>query len=444
MEIKPFRAVRFNEAVVGDVGSCIAPPYDVIDSELQERLYKKSKYNIVQITKGKTSPSDNPGNNQYTRAAKLFNDWLKAGVLKCDTADSIYGYIQDFQIGGRKVQRISFVALSKLEELGKGVRPHEFTLAEPKIDRLNLRRATKASFGLVFMLYQDDEAIADKIIQKALRPGSGQAAKQRPLIDFTDEQGVRHRLFAVTDAGDTGAIEKMMSTKTCIIADGHHRYETALNYYKETGDPNAQYVLTAFVNAQQKGLLILATHRLMQNVKNFNFKKFLAQLQKDFDVTTFSFENDRAKKQAREKMSARMKAEFEAGTNAFGVYAGDNAFYVAVLKDKRLMDAVSPDKSEGWKGLDVAVLHKLIIEKHLGIDEQGLAEGGNIEYVKDTGEAIDDSIVQVDKGAKQAAFFVNPTRMEQIEQVTAAGERMPQKSTFFYPKVFTGLTIHKL
>jgi uncharacterized protein (DUF1015 family) len=439
MEIKPFRAVRFNEAVVGDVGSCIAPPYDVIDSELQERLYKKSKYNIVQITKGKTSPSDNPDNNQYTRAAKLFNDWLKTGVLKQDTADTIYGYIQDFQIGGRKVQRISFVALSKLEELGKGVRPHEFTLAKPKIDRLNLRRATKASFGLVFMLYQDDEAIADKIIKKS--------AKQRPLIDFTDEPrraGVRHRLFVVTDAGDTGAIGKMMSSKTCVIADGHHRYEAALNYYKETGDPNAQYVLTAFVNARQKGLLILATHRLMQNVKNFDFKKFLVQLQKDFDVATFSFENDKAKKQAREKMSARMKVEFEAGTNAFGIYAGDNAFYVAALKDKRLMDAVAPDKSEGWKGLDVAVLHKLIIEKHLGIDEQGLAEGGNIEYVKDTGEAIDDSIVQVDKGDKQAAFFVNPTRMEQIEQVTAAGERMPQKSTFFYPKVFTGLTIHKL
>jgi uncharacterized protein (DUF1015 family) len=439
MEIKPFRAVRFNEAVVGDVGSCIAPPYDIIDSELQDRLYKKSRYNIVQITKGKTSPSDGPDNNQYTRAAKLFNDWLKTGVLNRDTADSIYGYIQDFQIGGRKVERLSFVALAKLEELGKGVRPHEYTLDKPKIDRLNLRRATRASFGLVFMLYHDSETIAEGIIRKA--------SKQKPLIDFTDEPrraGVRHRLFAITATGEFDAITKMMNTKTCIIADGHHRYETALAYYKETGEPAAQYVLAAFVNSRQKGLLILATHRLIQNVKNFNFKKFLTQLQKDFDVTTFSFENDKAKRQAREKMSAKMKTDFEVGTNAFGIYAGDNAFYVAVLKDKHLMDTVAPDKSDGWKSLDVAILHKLIIEKHLGIDEQGLAEGGNIEYVKDTGEAIDGSIVQVDKGDKQAAFFVNPTRMEQIEQVTAAGERMPQKSTFFYPKVFSGLTIHKL
>ncbi len=343
MEIKPFRAIRFNQAVVGDVGNCIAPPYDVIDSELQDRLYKKSKYNIVQITRGKISPKDNPSDNQYTRAARLFNEWLRTSVLKQDTTDGIYGYIQDFRIGGRSVQRFSFISLAKLEELGKGVRPHEFTLDKPKIDRLNLRRATRASFGLVFMLYQDEEAIADKIIKKA--------AKQKPLIDFTDEQGVQHRLFSVIDSGAIAAIEKMMDTKTCIIADGHHRYETALNYYKETGDPNAQYVLTAFVNARQKGLLILATHRLIQNVKNFDFKKFMAGLQKDFDVTVFGFDNDKAKKQAREKMSAMMKTGFEAGKNAFGIYAGDKVFYVAVLKDKRLMDAVSPGKSEGWKGL---------------------------------------------------------------------------------------------
>ena len=435
MEIKPFKAYRFNEAVVGDVGRCIAPPYDVIDADLQDRLYKKSKYNIVQITKGKTSPSDGTDNNQYTRASKLFNDWLQTGALKRDTEDTVYGYIQDFEIAGIKAQRFSFIALAKLEELGKSVRPHEYTLDKPKIDRLNLRRATKASFGLIFMLYQDAKNVADKIIKKTV--------KQKPLIDFVDEQNVRHRLFAVTDNNDIDAITKMMNTQTCVIADGHHRYETALNYYKETGNPSAQYVLTAFVNTRQKGLLILATHRLIQNVKTFNGEKFLAGLKKDFELTTFAFDNEKAKQQAREKMSDKMKAEFDADKNAFGIYTADGEFYVAVLKDKHLMDAVAPDKSEHWKSLDVAVLHKLIIEKHLGIDEKGLAEGANIEYVKDTGEAIVDSINQVDKGAKQAALFMNPTKMKQIEMVTATGERMPQKSTFFYPKVYTGLVINK-
>jgi len=435
MEIKPFKAYRFNEAVVGDVGRCIAPPYDVIDADLQDRLYKKSKFNIAQITKGKTTPFDSPDNNQYTRAAKLFNNWLQTGALKRDTEDSVYGYVQDFEIAGIKAQRFSFIALAKLEELGKSVRPHEYTLDQPKIDRLNLRRATKASFGLIFMLYQDAKNVADKIVKKTL--------KQKPLIDFVDEQNVRHRLFAVTDNKDIDAITKMMGTQTCVIADGHHRYETALNYYKETGNPSAQYVLTAFVNTRQKGLLILATHRLIQNVKTFNGEKFLAGLKKDFELTTFAFDNEKAKQQAREKMSAKMKAEFDADKNAFGIYTADGAFYVAVLKDKHLMDAVTPNKSEHWKSLDVAVLHKLIIEKHLGIDEKGLAEGANIEYVKDTGEGIDDSIKQVDEGAKQAALFVNPTKMKQIEMVTATGERMPQKSTFFYPKVYTGLVINK-
>jgi uncharacterized protein (DUF1015 family) len=435
MEIRPLKAYRFNEAVVGDAGRCIAPPYDVIDPGLQDRLYKKSKYNIVHITRGKAGPSDGPNNNQYTRAAKLLADWLKTGVLKRDAADTIYAYVQDFEVASKKSQRLSFVALAKLEELGKGVKPHEHTLEGPKIDRLNLRRATRASFGLIFMLYQDSQNVADKIIQKT--------AEQKPLIDFTDDQDVRHRLFAVTGANDISTIEKMMSTRTCIIADGHHRYETALNYYKETGDPAAQYVLTAFVNANQKGLLILATHRLIQNVKGFSGKKLLANLQKDFDLTTFAFDGDKTKQFAKKKMLDKMKADFDADKNAFGIYTGDGAFYVAVLKDKRLMDAVVPKMSDHWKSLDVAVLHKLIIEKHLGIDEQGLAEGGNIEYVKDTGEAIDDSINQVDKGAKQAAFFVNPTKMKQIELVTAAGERMPQKSTFFFPKVYTGLVINK-
>jgi len=434
MEIKPFKAYRFNEAVVGDAGNCIAPPYDVIDDDLRERLYKKSKYNIVQVTKGKTTPSDSAGDNQYTRAAKLLTDWIATGALKRDASDTIYGYVQDFEAGGKKAQRLSFISLAKLEELGKGVRPHEYTLDKPKIDRLNLRRATKASFGLIFMLYQDAENIADKIIKKS--------EQQKPLIDFADEQNVRHRLFAITDAGDIEAVEKMMSDKTCVIADGHHRYETALAYYKETGEPSAQYVLTAFVNSRQKGLLILATHRLIQNVKNFRSDKLIENLQKDFEITKFAFD-EKTKQQAKEKMLAKMRVDFDADKNAFGIYAGDKTFYVAVLKNKQSMDAAAPNMSDSWKSLDVAILHKLIIEKHLGVGEQGLAEGGNIEYVKDTGEGIDDCISQVDKGLKQAALFVNPTKMKQIEQVTAAGERMPQKSTFFYPKVYTGLVINK-
>ncbi len=435
MEIKPFRAYRFDQAVVGDVGDCIAPPYDVIDDDLRERLYNKNKYNIIRLTKGKTAPSDNQSNNRYTRAAEYLSAWIKTGVLKADATETIYAYVQEFELTGRKSRRLGFIALAKLEEFGKGVRPHEYTLEEPKIDRLNLRKATRAQFGLVFMLYKDRQNIADKIIENA--------ARQKPLIDFLDEQNVRHQIFAVTGKDEIAAMTKMISTKPCIIADGHHRYETGLRYYKETGDPAAQYQLTAFVNSCQPGLFVLATHRLIENIRGFDADKLINDLKHSFDVTRFAFDSNSTKQQAKKKMLTEMKVRFDADRNAFGIYTGSSAFYVATLKDKRLMNAAAPDTSDAWKALDVAVLHKLILEKHLGIDDQRLADGGNIEYVKDTGQAIDLSIEKIDRKEKQAAFFVNPTKLEQIEEVTAAGERMPQKSTYFFPKVFTGLTVQK-
>ena len=181
MEVKPFKAFRFNETVVGDVGGCIAPPYDVIDPAQQARLYEKSEHNIVRIIKGRETSSDNDSNNQYTRAADYLDAWIKKGILKQDSAEAIYAYVQDFQLAGTWFQRYSFIALAKLEEFGRTVRGHEETLSSPKIDRLNLKRATAAQFGLVFCLYEDEQKIAEKIIEAA--------AAQDALVDFVDEQG---------------------------------------------------------------------------------------------------------------------------------------------------------------------------------------------------------------------------------------------------------------
>jgi len=443
MEIKPFKAFRFDEAIVGDVGSCVAPPYDVISPDQQQQLYQKNKYNIVRIIKGKTTASDNADNNQYTRAADYLNTWIKKGVLKQDSAEAIYAYLQDFELAGSKFQRSSFIALAKLEEFGKTVRPHEQTLDEPKIDRLNLKRATVTKFGLVFMLYEDEQKIADRIIENKaapVQPGAG----QKPLIDFVDEQNARHRLFAITDSNDIEAITKMMHDKTCIIADGHHRYETGLNYFKESANPAAAYQMIAFVNTQHGGLVILATHRLVGSLENFDFKELLIALKENFEITEYHFDSDRTKTEAKKKMLAQMKTEHSLDNNAFGIYSGDNAFYLAVLKNKQAMDSIAPNMSSPSRSLDVSVLHKLILEKLLGIGEKQLAGGANIEYVKDTDNAVDESIEKVDTGKKQVAFFMNPTRMQQIKMVTDQGERMPQKSTFFYPKIYTGLTINKL
>jgi uncharacterized protein (DUF1015 family) len=436
MQVKPFKAFRFNEAVVGDVGSCIAPPYDVISPSQQQQLHEKSKYNIVRIIKGNTSACDHENDNPYTRAADYFNSWIIEGALRQDLAETIYGYIQDFNLAGSQFQRLSFIALARLEEFGRTVRPHEAIMNGPMLDRLNLKKATAARFGLVFMLYEDEQRVADKIIENI--------GAQEPLIDVVNDQDVRHRLFAITAKEDIDAIVKMMSDKTCIIADGHHRYTTGLTYSKQSSNPAAQYQMLAFANTCQQGLRILATHRLVGNLANFNIERLVTKLRDNFEVTKFKFNSRAAKTMAKHEMVAQMRAEHDKGKNAFGIYSGTDAFYVAALKDHGLMDAVVPDKSPAYRALDVSVLHKLILEKLLGIDEQKLAKGENVEYVKDVPTAIDDSISQVDAGEKQAVFFMNPVKMEQLKMVTDAGERMPQKSTYFYPKMYTGLTIQKL
>ena len=438
MEIKPFKAFRFNHAIVGDVCRCIAPPYDIISPAQQKQLHKNSKYNIAWITKGKTTPSDNSSDNQYTRAAQYFHAWLREGAIRQDSAETIYAYLQDFQSAGAQFKRLSFIALAKLEEFTANgrVKPHEQTFNSPTLDRLNLKRAAAADLEPVFMLYEDPKKIADKIIENA--------AAQNPLLDCLDDQNVRHRLFAITDKNDINAITKMMSNKTCVIADGHHRYTTGLIYSRENANPAAKYQMLSFANTRQDGLVIFASHRLIANLENLCVKKLIADLNENFKITQLRFDSPAAKIQAGQKMLAKMKVEDKNDKTAFGIYDSDS-FYLAVLKSKQPMDLAAPDKSAAWKSLDVAVLHNLVLEKVLGIGEKELANNnGRIEYIKDTENAINESIEKVDKGQKQIAFFMNAPKIRQIQMVADTGERMPQKSTYFYPKIYSGLTINKL
>jgi uncharacterized protein (DUF1015 family) len=436
MEIRPFRAYRFDGSVVGDVGSCTAPPYDVINSDQQEQFYRKSQHNIIRIIKGKANPADDNGDNVYTRAARYLNGWIDEGALKQDAQEAIYGYVQDFEALGRHFQRLTFIALGKLEDFGRIVRAHEQIMHEPTVDRLNLKRATAARFGLVFMLYDDEQGVADKIIESA--------ARQEPLIDFVDENGVRHRVFAITDGNDIGAVAEMMADKSCIIADGHHRYTTGLLYSKENPSPAAKYQMLAFTNTRHEGLVVLATHRVVSNLEAFDFSQLTERLRTNFELTQYQFDSPESKTDAKEKMLEQMRAEHDNDRNAFGVYGGNGSFCVAVLKNTQAMDTVAPEKSAAWRSLDVSVLHKLILEQLLGIDEKLLAEGRHVEYVKDNSRAIDELVAKVEAGQKQAVFFMSPTKVEQIQMVAEHGERMPQKSTYFFPKVHSGLTINKL
>ncbi len=461
MQIKPFKAFRFNPAVVGDVGNCIAPPYDVISEDARFQLLEKSQYNIVHVTKPTAGPmpavqkeEEYNGNgdesevkaavkpkaakevDQYTRAAGYLNLWMKKGALRQDKEEAIYAYVQEFRIGSQKFQRRSFIALGKLEEFGKIVKPHEQTLAKPIVDRYNLKKATLADLGLVFLLYEDLQQVADKIITNA--------AQDDPLIDYTDEMDVKHQLFGITNPKDIEKITAMMKDKSVVIADGHHRYTTGLKFAKESGNPAAQYQMLAFANTSQDGLIILATHRVVQNLKKFNLQKLIEGLKKRFVLTEYKFDNPKSERLAKQKMLAQMKAEHDSEKCAFGIYGGNNSFYAAVLQDMDAINQAAPEMSPAWRKLDLAILHKLILEELLGIGQELLSKGENLQYVKDTPNAIDDTICDVESGDKQVAFFTNAVTIKQLHMVTDAGERMPQKATYFFPKLYSGLTIYKL
>ncbi len=427
MEVRPFKAFRFDPGVVGDVGRCIAPPYDVISDAEREELYRRSEHNIVRITKGKPAPSDNGQTNQYTRAAEFLQKWIAEGALKPDDRDTIYGYVQDFEMNGVSYRRLTFIALGKLEEFGKVVRPHEQVFAKPVQDRLNLKKATAARFGLVFMLYDDPKGIADQIIAKA--------AEHKPLVDFVDNHWVRHQLFAITKTDEIQAIVRMMGDKSVIIADGHHRYTTGLAYMRESGNPAAKYQMLAFTNTAQKGLVVLATHRVVGGIDGFKWEEFILRLAPGFTVMKIG---------DKQEMLKMMKTAHERDETPLGIYLGNGNFYVAALKDKSLMRTAAPDKSEAWRTLDVSVLQKLILEGQLGLTEEKMGNSDYVEYVKDVPNAIDEIIRQIDSGRKQVAFFTNPVKMQHLARITDAGERMPHKSTYFYPKMYTGLTIQKL
>ena len=434
MDIKPFKAYRFNKEVVGDSGDCIAPPYDVIDSSMQDELYTRSTYNIVRAIKGKAGPNDAAADNVYARANEYLEDAINSGALALENNEAVYAYVQDFEIAGQAFERSGIIACGKLKAFGEGVQPHEKTLEGPKADRLNLTRATGCQLGQIFMLYDDPQNVDRQIISKAL--------SKEAVIDTTDEHDVRHRLFVVDETDSIDAFVAMMADKQAVIADGHHRYETALNYWAETQNEQAEYQMLTFVNMRNEGLVIQPTHRLLVDMADFNLSALLDEFKDEFEITEFAFSDDADRQQARKQMFKMMKANDH--ENIFGLYAGTNAFYAILLKDSKFIAALCPEMSQAAQQLDVNVLHTLILEKHLGICDAKLASQSHLIYIKDLGDALDKSVAKVDSVESQGVFFMNATRIEQVQAIAAAGEKMPQKSTFFYPKIFSGLTIRKL
>jgi uncharacterized protein (DUF1015 family) len=437
--IYPFRAWHYNSTIVR-LEDVVTQPYDKISPAMQQAYYQRSPYNLVRIILGLPELFDaERGESVYSRAARDFRAWREAGVLVQEKGPCVYAYAQRFRVPGSEAvkERRGFIALGKLYDYAdQVVFRHEQTLSKPKSDRLNLLRATRAHFGQIFMLYSDPAGSIEKILYE----GSGAAD-----AEVTDEYGVLHRLWRISDPAAIRLLAAAMADKKLIIADGHHRYETALNYGRENAPsgqgqtehgvnqlpqparPEAAAMMT-FVNMDSDGLVILPTHRVVHSLANWDAAKFASAAGELFHVEALG-EGDAA--------GWMKRLGNERGT-VFVAVTGTGA--VLLRAKQEAMTAALAGLPERQRRLDLIQLHAVVLGRLLGLDEEKVREQTNIRYLRDASEAVE----QVRRGEANVAFLTNPVAMEQLREVAFAGEVMPQKSTDFYPKLLSGLAMYAL
>ena len=447
-DIRPFHALRYNLQRV-PAAQVVTQPYDKITPAMQERYYAASPYNLVRIILGRRQETDNTVENVYTRAAECAGAWRQAGILQLDAAPSIYRYTQTFKAPSGInealtrgdsvtatttpeapfIERKGFIALGRVEDYSaKVVYRHEQTLAKPKADRLDLLRATRAHFEQLFLLYEDSGEIDSRLV-----------GSDKPAIDVTDEYGVAHRVSQISAPETIKAVQDLMRDKKLVIADGHHRYETALNFRNEcrgksgSSMPDAPYefVMMTFVNINDAGLLVLPTHRVVHSLKAFSVEAFQKAAHELFEVEEVEAELDAA------RAIALLEQRGHSGTALLAV-ASNRAFLLHSLKPAgaKLLAGLSPRQ----QSLDVVQLHKGLLEGVLQLSEESIRNQQNLSYLREASEAL----LQVRNGLADIAFLMNPCPVKTVWDVAMAGEVMPQKSTDFYPKLLSGLTSYTL
>ncbi len=437
--IYPFRALRYNPSLVR-LEEVVTQPYDKISPALQQAYYQRSPYNLVRIILGLPELFDDENNNVYTRAARDFQSWRESGVMVAEHEPALFAYAQRYSVpgsNGTMRERRGFIALGQLEEYSRGiVFRHEQTLTKPKSDRLNLLRATRAHFGQIFMLYSDPAHTVERVLF---------ADSSLPDAMVADDYGVEHRIWKVDDAATINLIASAMQDKKLIIADGHHRYETALAYsrehapagttprqhgvYQEPQYPEAAVMMT-FVNMESEGMTILPTHRVVFGLKNFDEAAFLRDAEQFFTVEKLD------QRDPSQLMDTLAKAEADA--TAFIAVTRRSNFLLVAREDA--INAALAAQPARQRQLDVVRLHSILLERVLGITPEAIRDQQNLRYLRDPGEAIE----QVVSGGANVAFLTTPVSLSALRDVAFAGEVMPQKSTDFYPKLLSGLTVYAL
>src|SRR6266478_6449008 len=418
-QVYPFRAFRYNPARA-PFDRVLTQPYDKISPAMQEKYYAADPHNLIIVEKGRAYPSDTPQNNVYTRAAAALDDWIRDSVVVQDSAPAFYAYTQEYTVPGTEERRTrqGFIGAGKLEEYSAGVVfRHEHTLSGPKADRLELLRHTKTHTGQLFMLYSDAEKRIDAILAEAER---------------------------------VAAIQKAMENQKLVIADGHHRYETALNYRNERRkgagkiDPEAPYerVMMTFINTRGEGLTILPTHRVAANVHDFSWSGVRRHLEPWFAAEEFPFSGSGERSDAKKKFLASLTKG--RAKRAIGVYPAPDgqkrAFYVLTLREGASLAQLLPNVSPLQRELDVVLLHEGILEPALGITPRAVTAEAHLTYEREASAALD----AVDGGQAQISFLLNPCEIEQVMKIATCGEVMPQKSTDFYPKLLSGIAMYRV
>lgn len=430
-KIRPFNGILYNQSKVSDLASVVTPPYDVINTEMQKNFYERSPYNFVRV-----DLSPEPGDLRYTATGKTYRQWLNQQVLVRDEKPAFYFHHQTFTLpDGKVVTRKGFFGVRRIEEFSEGgIKPHEKTLEGPKADRLKLTRAVCANLSPVFSLYSDPGKKIDRLVLKL--------KDRAPILDFKTREGERHVIWREDNMTVCRMIGEMLEDQPLFIADGHHRYETALNYRNEnkmrtgsfTGDEAFNHVLMYFTNRYDEGLIILPIHRALHHLADFELIDLIRNLEKYFRVTAIPGDNI-------EEILRKLKQE-GIESHAFVMMTRDPAKTCMLTMKRKFWrhSAVAATLPLSLVGLDVTVLHRLVFEEILRLSPEAQARQENIIYWKDTRKAIE----EVRNGGCEVSFLLNPTPIEDMERVALSGEKMPQKSTYFYPKVLSGLLVHSL
>jgi uncharacterized protein (DUF1015 family) len=438
-DISPFAAYRYDLERVR-LADVVTQPYDKISPSMQQAYLKVSPYNLITVEKGLPEPNDSRDHDVYTRAAEALARWTANGILVRDEAPGIYVYSQEYTVPGtsQRSTRKGFIALGRVEDYSAGVIfRHEQTLAGPKADRLELLRHTRTHTGQLFMLYTDPERQIDGLLDEASHTPAAAEAR--------DEYEVTHRLWPIFDQEIIAKVVRAMASQKLVIADGHHRYETALAYRDECReqsgrlDPTAPYekVMMTLFNTRREGLLILPTHRVVANLSGFDPEAFRRKISSWFDQQAYSFGSEAARGVVYEKFRHELAAGRQ--KRAVGMYM-PGTFYLLQPRADIDLAALLPDASPAQRGLDIVLLHRLLLQNGLGITLAAVSTERNITYERE----MDAAIEAVDEGRAQVSFLLNAVGVEQVTEMALAGEVMPQKSTDFYPKLLSGLTLYRM